>query len=47
MNDAVNTLHQRVVQHLDTIYAEVDLPLTTTELATRLLKIMRRHDLKK
>ena len=41
MNDAVNTLHQRVVQHLDTIYAEVDLPLTTTELATRLLEIMR------
>ena len=41
MNDAVNTLHQRVVQHLDNIYAEVELPLTTTELATRLLEIMR------
>ena len=41
MNDAVNTLHQRVVQHLDSIYAEVELPLTTTELATRLLEIMR------
>jgi sucrose phosphorylase len=41
MNDAVNTLHQRVVQHLDSIYAEIKLPLTTTELATRLLEIMR------
>jgi sucrose phosphorylase len=41
MNDAVNTLHQRLVQHLDNIYAEVELPLTTTELATRLLEIMR------
>ena len=41
MNDAVNTLHQRVVQHLESIYDEVELPLTTTELATRLLEIMR------
>jgi len=41
MNDAVNTLHQRVVQHLDSIYAEVELPLTTSEIATRLLEIMR------
>jgi sucrose phosphorylase len=41
MNDAVNTLHQRVVQHLDSIYAEVELPLPTAELATRLLEIMR------
>ena len=41
MNDAVNTLHQRVIQHLDSIYAGIELPLTTSELATRLLAIMR------
>ncbi|MEJ2308301.1 MAG: sugar phosphorylase [Gammaproteobacteria bacterium] len=41
MNNAVNMLHQRVVQHLDSIYAEVELPLTTEALATRLLEIMR------